>query len=500
MKKLIFGLVLANLTTIGIASEFDVELVKKFSRGQSVMTNIEQLSELGLDDFSLKHTPWTSSYLPAIRGYAADPFPTSGSNVLSVNRNIKKFEKSTKKYNEGKIQLDSETIANLSTSDKYDLLVGNFRTEDSLSTNLFSQAKFLKDRFGKITFWTGMCHGWAPAAIAHNAPKKTVYVTSVDGKYRIPFYPNDIKSLLSVAFANSTKVFADDENGNLTDYRISTNGNPDSWSSAYVMPIHGFACRDKKVKVDEEGRAIVPEDADESNCEDVNAGFWHVTVVNLMGRHQQGLVVDIDHNETVNNHPTEGYKLTYFNPLTGKAGSLDESRVNVDDFPEDLRLKHRSSKAREIVGVEMNMNFLNYKFFNKKNAKLSDIQEYKERVFLYDLELDENGNIIGGEWKSKKRNKVKRNLFGTRKPGEKPDFLWYAPKGIKAFANQEWMVQGQWEKGDPLPQSWADAAVAAAKEKNLDYSAETDENGFYPFKKQPEVVFSIVNRLLELSQ
>lgn len=493
MKKLLLGLMACGLTTSVFAAGFDGSLVEKFGRGKSVIKNIHKLEKLQINTFSLEQMPWTSSYLPALRGYGADPYATNGSNIISFKRNLKKADKKREKFSDSQIELTTEMIANLSTADKYDLLTGQFKAEFSLAQGLWNQADFLHEKFGKLTFWTGMCHGWGPASIAWPAPENTVYVKSADGKYDIPFYPNDIKGLLSMAFANNLKAY-------YVDHRIQSESRPDHWGDESIMPIHGWACRDRKVKVDQDGRAIIPVNYEVSNCEDVNAAFWHLTVVNLMGRHQQGLVVDIDHNETVNNHPTAGYQIKYFNPTTGKENPLAEAIVPVDVFGEDLRKKYRDPNTTHIVGVEMNMNFVNYQFFNMDNAQSVDLQKYKERAFIYDLELDKDGNIIGGEWKSHKRNKVKKNLFGKRKPGEKPDFIWYAPVGLKAQSYDEPMVSGHWQEGEPLPVSWIEAAKMAAGKNNLDYAGERDANGNLPFRPQPEVIFSIAERLLELSR
>jgi hypothetical protein len=490
--KRILALFATTIPLSVMAAPADINLVQKFARGKEVITNLEDINNKRLNYYRMKDMPWTSTYLPAIRGYAADPYATNGSNKISFKSNLRKYEKSVEKYNEGKLELDRETIANLSTSDKYDLLIGNFKAPTSLSSRLFELGDFLHDKFGKLTFWTGMCHGWSPAAISHTAPKRTVTVTSVDGQYQIPFYPNDIKALLSTAFANNTKAFVEDD-------RIQTSGDPNLWSEDNIMPIHGFACRKRKPRVGRDGRADRYEDNSENNCEDLNPAFWHLSVINLMGLYDQGLVVDIDHNEKVNNHPTAGYRAKYFNPATGESrGRFRDNLVDINLFPDDLRKEYRSKDAKYIIGVEMEMNFVDYQFFNKKNAKHRNIQKYKERTFLYDLELDENMNIVGGEWRGKKENDVRRGLFRV-KPGEKPDFIWYAPKGMKPVAFKEALAKGTWEEDAPLPYDWADAAKKASFETNLDYTEDPDELGRYPYRPQPEVLYSIVEELLKRS-
>ena len=74
--------------------------------------------------------------------------------------------------------------------------------------------------------------------------------------------------------------------------------------------------------------------------------------------------------------------------------------------------------------------------------------DYVKTVFYrYDLELDNSGNILGGEWYS--------NMH--------PDFLWTPRKGDRALtrldrniedAINEGQKQHVWKKGDSIPLSW----------------------------------------------
>ena len=86
MKKVISSIMLLSCMST-MASTVDVNLVKKFSRGQDVVSNIYDLNELNINNFNLTQQPWTSTYLPAIRGFAADPYAGSGSNILFFKRN-----------------------------------------------------------------------------------------------------------------------------------------------------------------------------------------------------------------------------------------------------------------------------------------------------------------------------------------------------------------------------------------------------------------------------
>ncbi len=75
--------------------------------------------------------------------------------------------------------------------------------------------------------------------------------------------------------------------------------------------------------------------------------------------------------------------------------------------------------------------------------------------YLYDVELDGAGNVIGGEWYQNTH----------------PDFLWTPPRGTRAVAPTDRLVaraiaDGEgWAASDrsKLPSKWADAAVQSAR-------------------------------------
>lgn len=509
MKKSIAFIALAG-SLAASAAPINLEDVRKFSRGLSVESNIHRLEAMGLTEFEMANPPWTSSFLPANRGYAANNYHQKSGNLLSFLSGEFSYDSNRDEYfddyadfQSGQITLTPEVIAELSTADKYDLLIGNFRNETSFSYRLFSMADYLNNQFGKLTQWTGMCHGWAPASVAQPAPRRTVYLTSVDGRYRIPFYPNDIKSLLTVAYANSTRAFA-------VDNRIQTSSNPDDWNKSTIMPMIGNSCRNSNPRVDRDngGRVrITDSDFNDniSNCEDVNSAFYHLAILNLMGRHNQAMVVDIDHDDKVNNHPTAGFKIKYFNPSNQNFyNTYRGAMAEVGSF-DDSRREFRSPRARYIIGVEIEMTFVDYRYFGKKIATDVDIQKYKKRTFDYDLELDASGNIVGGEWV----NDIRESRVGPRRTrtrtvetvGDKPDFLWYAPKGMRAEAYLESEATGNWSSPtQPIPAAWAQAAVNASYQTNLDYASDPDSNGFFPFRPQPEVIFKIAEKLLNFSR
>ena len=71
--------------------------------------------------------------------------------------------------------------------------------------------------------------------------------------------------------------------------------------------------------------------------------------------------------------------------------------------------------------------------------------------YLYDIEIDASGNIIGGEWRT--------NLH--------PDFIWTPAPERKAITAVEDQATGSWAQANsPLPSSWQSAAQQASSQQS----------------------------------
>ena len=102
----------------------------------------------------------------------------------------------------------------------------------------------------------------------------------------------------------------------------------------------------------------------------------------------------------------------------------------------------------------------------------TSMDKIKDKNYVYDLELDEKGNILGGEWGSR----ADENGYKV-KYSEQPDFIWmaapqnlpysemsmYATPGTKIditnprpFGNMKWA----WDGKAALPTEWMNAAKA----------------------------------------
>ncbi len=133
------------------------------------------------------------------------------------------------------------------------------------------------------------------------------------------------------------------------------------------------------------GRRCSTENRNDSDClNDLNAGAFHIVLANKLGFNKEGLIADVQHFDEVWNHPITLYKSTI-----------------------KRQYGRRRNSAREAVKVLLLQTTI--EIVTKGKNDWHPVQPSKESLtYEYELELDSNGSIIGGEWKSKKR----------------PDFLW----------------------------------------------------------------------------
>lgn len=202
--------------------------------------------------------------------------------------------------------------------------------------------------------WEGICHGWAPASLNHPEPIP-VYATNKDG-ITVTFGSSDIKALLSYYYAAHT----------------NTDG------TTYA----GLRCNF--------GRWV----GGRNECDqDLNAGAFHIIISNLIGLRKEGIVADLDRYNEIWNHPLVAYLTRYTSKFRNPSPNA-------------------AANAYKEVTVETRVFYVD----GGPNSFLplhgTPGQQIGEAVYRYTLELDAAGNIVGGEWLSKRR----------------PDFLWKKPK------------------------------------------------------------------------
>ena len=187
--------------------------------------------------------------------------------------------------------------------------------------------------------WAGLCHGWASAAINFKEPK-SVTLRNAEG-INIPFGSSDIKALLTFAQAYNSK-----------------------------LRMLGQRCN--KV-IDPSGP--IPMDIE---CRDSNAGAFHIILANQIGRLKKSFVIDRTRDQQVWNYPVYRYqtKIIEFQSPSPRAaqGTTKEAVVETE-----IRTGTIIAPTWDaVVGTNRN--------------------RIKKITYRYILELNEAGDIIGGEW------------------------------------------------------------------------------------------------------
>jgi hypothetical protein len=259
----------------------------------------------------------------------------------------------------------------------------------------------------------GICHGWSPASYMLARPTKAITLKN-PRNIPITFYPADIKALASLLWANAPS------------------------STKFI----GGRCNDKEPQADPTtGRTL------SSQCFDTNPGTWHLAMVNQIGVNKRSLVLDATFDYQVWNQPAYGYSYTYFNPQTDTAvHTLAEAKVAIANYTNDKFKKYRSPQAVAVVGIEMSVSYVVETRPSQRDTDNPSYDAIRKVAYLYDLELDANGKIIGGEWYQNPH----------------PDFLWTPAKTMHAQTRYEAQATGSWKATDALPASWQSAAKSAA--------------------------------------
>lgn len=482
-------------------------------------SDLREITRLGLQRGKTKVQPWNGYFWPITQGIIANPYQErnyeilhgalSGLEMLSWKKNYNNFKKRKTEIHSKVLELKESDLAKLAPSEKYDLLLGD-KTFD-LTNRVWSYAATWGEKnkwgflssidvpagyeipssSGQVALWEGICHGWAVAAGNYPRPEKTVWVTLPNQK-KMPFYPHDLKALTAYMWANST----------IQDSVI----------------VEGLRCNQKSPKKDENGRFIDTEyDKGDTTllprCADVHPAIYHASIVNLVGLEGRSFVVDKSAKNAISNQPVSGYAYQYFHPESGKDGALEASAVSVERYAKDPFKASRNQDTKFIVGVAMVLSYLKGEEpIHKDTNEVAD-DKLNEMKFNYDLELDANFKIIGGQWRVDRDGSGK--LFGNTT--HQPDFFWVVPRDFKKFFKPRTDVPAwDFQKSTLPPKEYTQAALGAHSfiyeiSKKFGYSEKCQ---VFPMKKgtgpmrevdcefkynRPQPLINVVNTLMEES-
>lgn len=372
--------------------------------GNGLIRNLEQLSQVAPNQTRLDVQPWSDTYWPLYSGALAWRYADKElrANNWQAYFDFNHLQKPLEYY-------QGQDRDDLSPAEKYDLLVGdeNF----TLTQRSWDSGKRYYESRGHVERWMGLCHGWAPAAYMLPRPKQLLVVPDANGEL-LTFYPSDIKALGTLLWSEAP------------------------FNSRFI----GGRCNIKDPMRDENGRVIDP------SCADTNPASWHLSILNQLGISKRSLIMDATYDYQVWNQPVVGYKVTYFNPETNQTASQPPA-VTIDllDYRKDRFSNYRSSNAQSVVGVQMVVSYMVETSPNHRGSDSPRFDGITNVTYYYDLELDQNGNAIGGEWYQNRH----------------PDFLWTPTP--QAVAKSYYDGQGQWDITQPVPQSWQENARRASR-------------------------------------
>lgn len=311
---------------------------------------------------SLDLLPWSDDYWPTYKGGISYRWNQSGqdderrfSYQLLQKSKIKKLSKSQ--------------LKKLSPAEKYDLYLGNYnyplveheraRTQVLRTDPNHPSFDFDYD----IPTWEGLCHGWAPATLLYENPSPVV-MKNPDG-IEIPFGASDIKALLTfnMHYNDSRTYFLGKRcNANFNELREQLEYGEIS-QEEYLNQLRS------------------------SECLDVNAGAFHIVLANQIALLKEGFIADVTRDFEVWNQPIFAYA----------------SHVVSQLVPNE---KQRSFGTQKVIRIYLELHYVVER--DQHWQYIENRRDFATKHYQYDLEINAQGNIIGGEWISEDR----------------PDFLW----------------------------------------------------------------------------
>ena len=205
------------------------------------------------------------------------------------------------------------------------------------------------DDLDGIEGWWGACHAWVPASMLELEPLESVVYNGVQ------FEVSDIKALLLLLYDEARQL------------------------------VVGERCTQQTPERDNQGRIIDPA------CRNTNAGTFHLLLTNFIGLLDRPLAEDRVSNREVWNQPISGYRVEKQLEL-----SLSEALILLN-LPEGSRHVY-NERATRFLEVITAVDYVTESQPSRSPFE-SVITEYiKTARYIYLLELDDVGNIIGGEW------------------------------------------------------------------------------------------------------
>jgi hypothetical protein len=407
--------------------------ITRFVGDTNYTTNIFDLTTKSGLTGAPKNQPWSGSYWPLHEGSIANPYDQNSRAWLnfvtrlvfvSVDTAEKNFQSRMSKIRTDIDHLSAKTIDRMAPSEKYDLYLGD--RDFSLTTSIWQSLGEEFKAAGTVADWEGSCQGWTAAASFSPRPSKAIQILSLDGKYLIPFYPDDLKALDTLLWANSL----------IQDHTT----------------LQGMRCSNAKPTFDKSTGRIT-----DINCVGVDPGNFHISVLEMIGVRKTPFIVDRSNNTEVWNQPVAGYELKYFNPTTGDDAPLAKAVVTRASY-QDPYANFRNANAVSIVGVKLSLKYSSETIPSHQKRDDKSHDKIKSLELTYDLELDADSNVVGGEW----RDSVDNSPTDASTAQDSGDSAT-----IPKFPSFIWNFQDK----NPVAMSIADIDLAAGDVTTLDHAS-----------------------------
>jgi hypothetical protein len=217
-----------------------------------------------------------------------------------------------------------------------------------------------------IPTWYGICHAWSPAALLEEEPQCDVV------KNGQTFHVMDIKALMTDLYdgAGITTVFT---------------------GARFNGP-------DTPVSLDSYGRY------QSATRRDLGAGFFHIAIANILGKHKQSFVADVTAGSQVWNQPVRSYSVQTMELVDTAQAS--QQYFGTSTYPFNSDMVH-------LAYVKTTLSWIVEAYADGPLVSTGVVDAYTvSNDYEYLLELDASNVVIGGEW------------VGDSKT-DHPDFLWF---------------------------------------------------------------------------
>ncbi len=306
---------------------------------------------------TLNEKPWSDTYWPSYQGGIANRWLNDVSHRDGVQR---PWKYGARKVNDAnRFKRDPSRLNYLSPAERFDVLNGDYNYSLlEIERKRVGKFRDMNDEQRKENSWEGICHGWAAAA-GHHAEPSPVTVRNRDG-VEVPFRRSDITALLSWYYAN--RYVPSRMLGSRCERDVR------ELSAGEVSDILG---RDPK-------------------CRDTNAGAFHLVLLNQIGVKKESFIADVDRSYQVWNQPIYGYNTQY-------VGEQAPGPRAAFGTVKEILVRTRMGYTQEMA---------------PSAQPYGEGQEIRTKDYQYTLEINADGEVIGGEWMSEDR----------------PDFLWTTAK------------------------------------------------------------------------